>query len=157
MRIVRQIADIRAALHSTRASRAASVGLVPTMGALHAGHVSLFRAARGECDTVVASVFVNPAQFGEPADFEHYPRDEARDAAVAEEAGVDLLFAPEAQEIYPARIRHVGGRGSARHDPGGRVPAGPLSGRGDGVPASCSTSSTLTWPISGRRTRNRCR
>ncbi len=102
MRIVRQIADIRAALHSTRASRAASVGLVPTMGALHAGHVSLFRAARGECDTVVASVFVNPAQFGEPADFEHYPRDEARDAAVAEEARVDLLFVPEAQEIYPA-------------------------------------------------------
>ena len=77
------------------------VGLVPTMGALHAGHESLFRAARAECATVVASVFVNPAQFGDPADLERYPRDEAHDVATAERAGVDLLFAPAVEEMYP--------------------------------------------------------
>ena len=98
MRVLRQISDLRAALG---AAGAGPVGLVPTMGALHAGHVSLFRAARTECATVVATVFVNPAQFGDRADLEQYPRDDVRDAAVAEEAGVDLLFAPAAAEIYP--------------------------------------------------------
>ena len=98
MRVLRQISDLRAALGPARAG---PVGLVPTMGALHAGHVSLFRAARTECATVVATVFVNPAQFGDRADLEQYPRDDVRDAAVAEEAGVDLLFAPAAAEIYP--------------------------------------------------------
>jgi pantoate--beta-alanine ligase len=71
------------------------------MGAFHAGHVSLFDAARRESSTVVASLFVNPAQFGDPADLEKYPRDEARDAAMAAEAGVDILFAPTAVEMYP--------------------------------------------------------
>jgi len=98
MRVLHTIADLRAALHQAREGR---VGLVPTMGALHDGHVSLFRAARTDCDTVVASVFVNPAQFGDAADLERYPRDEARDAAVAAEAGVDLLFAPTIAEMYP--------------------------------------------------------
>ena len=105
------------------------------MGALHAGHVSLFRAARGECDTVVASVFVNPAQFGDPADLEHYPRDEARDAAVAEEAGVDLLFAPT---VAGDVSRQDSTRGSTSRrlgiDSGGRLPAGPLSRRRDHLP-----------------------
>lgn len=78
------------------------VGLVPTMGALHAGHVRLFDAARPECDTLVASVFVNPAQFGDTRDLELYPRDLDEDAAIAEEAGVDVLFAPSASEMYPA-------------------------------------------------------
>jgi pantoate--beta-alanine ligase len=77
------------------------LGLVPTMGAYHAGHVALFRAARAECDAVVASLFVNPAQFTEPADFEAYPRDESSDFRTAEEEGVDLLFAPSADELYP--------------------------------------------------------
>ncbi|HEX5448915.1 MAG TPA: pantoate--beta-alanine ligase [Gaiellaceae bacterium] len=77
------------------------VGLVPTMGALHAGHVRLFDAARLECDTLVASVFVNPTQFGDARDLALYPRDLAADAAIAEEAGVDVLFAPSADEIYP--------------------------------------------------------
>jgi pantoate--beta-alanine ligase len=72
------------------------------MGALHAGHVALFDAARRECDTVVASLFVNPAQFAESGDLATYPRDEDADATVAAEAGVDLLFAPTADEIYPA-------------------------------------------------------
>jgi pantoate--beta-alanine ligase len=99
VRTVRTIAEVRAALAPLRA--AGRVGLVPTMGALHAGHEALLAAARDECDTVVVSLFVNPAQFGESADLERYPRDEAQDAAIAAEAGADLLFAPSAREIYP--------------------------------------------------------
>jgi pantoate--beta-alanine ligase len=94
VRITRTIAETRAALRG-------EVGLVPTMGAYHAGHVSLFTAAREENDVVVASLFVNPAQFGEAADLARYPRDEAADAAIAEETGVDVLFAPAVEEIYP--------------------------------------------------------
>ena len=96
MRITRTVAETRAAL-----SGAGDVGLVPTMGAYHAGHLALFRAARTECETVVASLFVNPAQFRDPADLDRYPRDEEADAALAEEEGVDLLFAPAVEELYP--------------------------------------------------------
>jgi pantoate--beta-alanine ligase len=71
------------------------------MGAYHAGHVALFAAAREENELVVASLFVNPAQFGDPGDLDRYPRDEAADAAIAEEAGVDVLFAPAVEEMYP--------------------------------------------------------
>jgi pantoate--beta-alanine ligase len=85
----------------TRAAVGGEVGLVPTMGAFHAGHLALFRAARAENDAVVASLFVNPAQFADPRDLERYPRDEAADAAIAEEAGVDVLFAPPVEEVYP--------------------------------------------------------
>jgi pantoate--beta-alanine ligase len=90
-------------LPETRASvrEAGEVGLVPTMGAYHAGHVALFAAAREENELVVASLFVNPAQFGDPGDLDRYPRDEAADAAIAEEAGVDVLFAPAVEEMYP--------------------------------------------------------
>jgi pantoate--beta-alanine ligase len=77
------------------------VGLVPTMGALHEGHAALFRAARAECDLVVASVFVNAPQFGEATDLAAYPRDLERDAAFAAEYGVDVIFAPTADEMYP--------------------------------------------------------
>jgi pantoate--beta-alanine ligase len=76
-------------------------GLVPTMGAFHDGHLSLMRAARAECDEVVVSLFVNPAQFGPAEDLATYPRDEVRDARLAEEAGVDVLFIPSADEMYP--------------------------------------------------------
>jgi len=100
VKVLRTVAGVRKALGSSRES--CDVGLVPTMGAFHRGHLSLFHAAREECDTVVVSLFVNPAQFGELADLERYPRDEERDAKLAEEAGVDILFAPAADEIYPA-------------------------------------------------------
>jgi len=96
--VCRTIADVRAALGPHRNGR---IGLVPTMGALHAGHLSLLAAAREECTTVVMSLFVNPAQFGEPEDLDGYPGDEERDLAAAAEAGVDIVFAPAVVEIYP--------------------------------------------------------
>jgi pantoate--beta-alanine ligase len=79
----------------------AAIGLVPTMGALHAGHAALFAAARAENDVVVASLFVNPSQFGPDEDFAGYPRDAVRDTRLAEDAGVDILFAPDTGELYP--------------------------------------------------------
>jgi pantoate--beta-alanine ligase len=84
------------------ASNDGMVGFVPTMGAFHAGHLALFATAREENDIVVASLFVNPAQFGPAEDLDRYPRDEERDARLAEEAGVDVLFAPSAEEMYPS-------------------------------------------------------
>jgi pantoate--beta-alanine ligase len=100
MRTVRTVADLRALLAPhRRASR--TIGLVPTMGAFHDGHLSLMRAARKRCDMVVVSLFVNPTQFDETADLLAYPRDEARDAALAEAERVDVLFAPPAEEVYP--------------------------------------------------------
>jgi pantoate--beta-alanine ligase len=81
--------------------RGAAIGLIPTMGAFHEGHRSLFRAAREECDAVVVSLFVNPAQFTQSEDLDRYPRDEEGDAKVAEEVGVDVVFAPRPDEIYP--------------------------------------------------------
>ncbi len=101
MQIARTIAEVRRLLGPRRGG---PIGLVPTMGAFHAGHVSLFEAARRECETVAVSLFVNPTQFGEKADLERYPRDEARDVAIADEAGVDVLFTPRAEELYPARF-----------------------------------------------------
>jgi pantoate--beta-alanine ligase len=98
MRTVRTIREVRAALEPHRGS---AIGLVPTMGAYHEGHLSLFRAARDECDTVVASLFVNPAQFTDEADLAAYPRNEERDAGLADDAGVDLLFSPSPGELYP--------------------------------------------------------
>jgi pantoate--beta-alanine ligase len=96
VKVVHTIADVRAEVSS-----AGTVGLVPTMGALHAGHVALFRAARPNCDTLVASVFLNPAQFSDPADMTAYPRDHTTDVTTAAMEGVDVLFAADADEIYP--------------------------------------------------------
>jgi pantoate--beta-alanine ligase len=97
---VRTVADVREALRKPR-RRGERIGLVPTMGAFHAGHLALFEAARGASDLVVVSLFVNPSQFNAANDLARYPRDEAADARVAEEAGVDLLFLPGAAEMYP--------------------------------------------------------
>jgi pantoate--beta-alanine ligase len=88
-------------IHELELPRHGVVGLVPTMGALHAGHTALFRAARTGCDVLVASVFVNPVQFSNGADLAAYPRDFERDAALAEAEGVDVIFAPAAEEMYP--------------------------------------------------------
>jgi pantoate--beta-alanine ligase len=100
MRIVRTIADVRDALEPARHD-GRRIGLVPTMGALHAGHVALLRAARAASEVVVMSLFVNPSQFDEADDLERYPRDEATDAARAETEGVDVVFAPAVHELYP--------------------------------------------------------
>lgn len=101
LRLLRDKQELRAALApSRRAGR--SIGLVPTMGSLHEGHLSLLRAARAECDVVVMSLFVNPAQFGPGEDLDRYPRDEERDVRLAAEAGVDFVYAPPADSVYPA-------------------------------------------------------
>ena len=100
MRTVRSVAEVRDALRPARRQER-SIGLVPTMGALHDGHLSLIRAARERCDVVVVSLFVNPSQFDDAADLDAYPRDEARDAELAAEAGADLLFAPPPEAVYP--------------------------------------------------------
>ena len=115
MRVVRTVQEVREALRGR-----SSVGLVPTMGAFHEGHLSLLRAARAECGTVVVSLFVNPAQFDDPSDLERYPRDEQRDLQLAEESGVDLLFLPAPEEIYPpgfgtwVDVEEQGAEGTAR-------------------------------------------
>jgi pantoate--beta-alanine ligase len=92
--------ELRAALAPERRARC-TIGLVPTMGALHEGHLSLIRRARAQCDRVVVSLFVNPSQFNERVDLEHYPRPEERDADLAARAGADVLFAPSVEEVYP--------------------------------------------------------
>jgi pantoate--beta-alanine ligase len=100
------------------------IGLVPTMGAFHEGHLSLFRAARAESEVVVASLFVNPAQFAEGEDLAAYPRHEERDLHLAEEAGVDVVFAPSAEEIYPpgfqtwVEVEQLGAMLEGEHRPG---------------------------------------
>jgi pantoate--beta-alanine ligase len=98
IRIVRTVAELRAALDPLRGE---PIGFVPTMGALHEGHLSLLRAARAENATVVLSIFVNPTQFGEAADLAAYPRTEEADVALAAQAGTDLVFAPSPAEMYP--------------------------------------------------------
>jgi pantoate--beta-alanine ligase len=100
MKTLRTIAELRAALNGPRRA-GRSIGLVPTMGFLHEGHLSLIRRARSCCDEVVVTLFVNPTQFDDSTDLAAYPRDEARDTALADEAGADILFAPSAGEIYP--------------------------------------------------------
>ena len=101
MIVARTVAEARGAIREPRA-RGERIGLVPTMGALHGGHLALLDAARAACDTVVMSLFVNAAQFEADADLARYPRDEERDLTTATSAGVDVVFAPSADELYPA-------------------------------------------------------
>ncbi|MEL6736148.1 MAG: pantoate--beta-alanine ligase [Pseudomonadota bacterium] len=98
MRVTRTVLDTREALGAA----SGKLGLVPTMGFLHAGHMALVEAAKAKADVVAASLFVNPSQFGEAADLDAYPRDEARDLEMFAAAGVDLVFVPSVEEIYPA-------------------------------------------------------
>jgi pantoate--beta-alanine ligase len=100
VKLLRAKDELRAALAPVR-REGSSIGLVPTMGFLHEGHLSLLRAARAECDLVVVSLFVNPAQFGPGEDLDRYPRDEERDLRLAAEAGVDIVYAPPVEAVYP--------------------------------------------------------
>jgi pantoate--beta-alanine ligase len=100
MQILRTVEEARNAVRVAR-DGGLTVGFVPTMGALHDGHLSLLRRAREDCGYVVISVFVNPTQFNDPSDLAAYPRNEAADAAMARDTGVDLFFAPDAKEMYP--------------------------------------------------------
>jgi pantoate--beta-alanine ligase len=100
MKTIPTVSELRTALtEPRRAGR--RIGLVPTMGAFHAGHLALMRRAHEECDVVVVSLFVNPAQFNEPGDLRAYPRDSERDSQLAQQVGVDYLFAPAVGEVYP--------------------------------------------------------
>ena len=101
MRTLRAVGELRAVLDPARRT-GRMIGLVPTMGALHEGHLSLIRRARAQCDVVIVSLFVNPAQFNERSDLDRYPRQEDRDRRLAAEAGADLMFAPSPEEVYPA-------------------------------------------------------
>ena len=115
MKTLRTIPDVRREL-----APAGRIELVPTMGAFHEGHLALFRAAREGSETVVASLFVNPTQFAANEDLTRYPRDEARDAKLAEAAGIDILFVPSLEEMYPdgyatwVDVEETGAEGSAR-------------------------------------------
>jgi pantoate--beta-alanine ligase len=101
MQIVRSIEETRSAIHTARV-HGATIGFVPTMGFLHEGHLSLVRVAREAGATFLAvSIFVNPTQFGPNEDFSRYPRDEKRDAAMLEAEGVDLIFLPSVEVMYP--------------------------------------------------------
>jgi pantoate--beta-alanine ligase len=100
MKTIRTVSELRSELDAPRRAGRA-IGLVPTMGAFHEGHLELIRRAREQNDVVVVSLFVNPAQFGPNEDLDAYPRDEGRDAGLAEELGADVLFAPPVEEVYP--------------------------------------------------------
>ena len=119
MKTVRAVSELRTVLEPYRSARAhlrnhravvavndvvagSTIGLIPTMGALHEGHLSLIERARSQCDAVVVSLFVNPSQFDDRSDLERYPRDEKQDAALAAAAGADILFVPADEEMYPA-------------------------------------------------------
>ena len=112
MEVTRTVATTLASCDEAR-SNGKSIGFVPTMGSFHDGHLSLIRRARSERDVAVVSIFVNPLQFGDPADLAAYPRDEERDLTIARELNIDMVFAPSAEEMYPR------GRPDVAVDPGG--------------------------------------
>jgi pantoate--beta-alanine ligase len=141
MRIVRTIAETRAALARARIA-GGRTGLVPTMGALHAGHRSLLDAAREACDVVVMSLFVNPSQFDRADDLARYPRDESADARAAAAAGVDLLFAPAVAELYPPGFDTSVDPGELGHVLEGEIRPGHFRG----VATVCTKLFTIVQP-----------
>ena len=158
MRTVRTKAELREALAEPR-REAKRIGLVPTMGYFHDGHLSLMRAARRDCDLVVVSLFVNPTQFGPAEDLDSYPRDEDRDAELATLEGVDLLWTPTIEEMYPdgfATAVEVDAALTGVLDGAPvatRVP--PTSAGSPRSSPSSSTACSLTSPTSGARTPSR--
>jgi pantoate--beta-alanine ligase len=128
MNVVRRVSELRQVVSGARA-HGARIGLVPTMGAFHDGHLALMRQAKAQCGFVVVSLFVNPTQFNETADLDRYPRDEARDAAMAAAAEVDVLFAPTTGEVYPAGFATTISVGGVSEPLEGAV-RGPLHFRG---------------------------
>ncbi len=140
MEIIRTVSDLESALGSARAK--GSIGLVPTMGALHEGHLSLITRARKENDTVVVSVFVNPTQFNNPTDLATYPRTEEADCALLESAGVDYAFIPSVEEMYPQEDTRVFDLG-----PVAEVMEGPMRpGHFNGVAQVVSKLFSMTRP-----------
>ena len=138
MKVVHTVAEVRAA----RAALAGPVGLVPTMGALHEGHLSLVRAARAECASVLMSIFVNPTQFGPHEDLSRYPRPIERDLQLAEDAGVNLVFNPPVEEVYPPGFStYVEVEGPSRRWEGERRP-----GHFRGVATVVAKLFTVTQP-----------
>ncbi len=107
MKVCATIPEARAACRDVRAQRK-RLGLVPTMGALHEGHLSLVRAAKAQCDAVAVSIFVNPTQFGPAEDLSKYPRQFDRDCSLLEKEGIEILFAPPVEEIYPPVAKSPG-------------------------------------------------
>ena len=148
LRVVRTIAELDLPRHGV-------VGLVPTMGALHAGHTALFRAARPECDVLVASVFVNPAQFSEGADLSAYPRDPEGDLALAAAEGIDVLFAPGVEEMYPPGFATWVDPARRGRGPRVRPPPAALPRRRDRLPEAAEHRAAAASRGSGARTRSR--
>ena len=160
VKLLRAKDELRAALAPAR-REGGSIGLVPTMGYLHEGHLSLLRAARAECDVVVMSLFVNPTQFGPGEDLDRYPRDEERDLRLAAEAGVDFVYAPPVEEVYPEGFAtHVEVDGELTERPRRRSRRAAAPSTSAASPPSSPSSSTRsgpTSPTSARRTRSRWR
>ena len=153
MRTLRTVSELREVLaRERRAGR--SIGLVPTMGFFHEGHLSLMRQARAACDVVVVSLFVNPPQFGPGEDLDAYPRDEARDSELAAAEGVDYLFAPSREEVYPPGFDTTVTVGAITEVLCGATRTGHFEGVTTVVTKLLNMSSR-TWRTSARRTRSR--
>jgi pantoate--beta-alanine ligase len=136
MEVIREAAAYRERMNAARSS-GASVGLVPTMGAFHAGHLALMERARKDNDVVAVSIFVNRLQFGQGEDFERYPRNEDADLAAAERAGVDVAFVPTEKEMLGAGAGRDHGRSPVPSATGSKAP------RGRDTSAGCSRSSRV--------------